>query len=98
MAGTSKPHDLKFINTFETDLERNAAFGEGTGTDYMSISNFAKDVDATGKGSSTTTTTTTTATTINGNGATPNTTEPQANEDPATDTPRGHEICPNPLP
>ncbi|KAK1779062.1 hypothetical protein QBC45DRAFT_451247 [Copromyces sp. CBS 386.78] len=95
MAGTSEPNDLKFIHTFEKDLERNAASGVGTCTDSMSMSSFAKDAIP---GSSPTTTTTTTATTIDGNRKTPSMTDSQANEDPATDTRHGHEICPNPLP
>lgn len=50
MAGISEPNDLKFINTFEKDLEKKATSGETTGTHSMSMSSFAKDIDIIGKG------------------------------------------------
>ncbi|KAK3351266.1 hypothetical protein B0H65DRAFT_440185 [Neurospora tetraspora] len=96
MADASKTNDLKFINTFQKDLERNAASGKKTGTESMS--SFVKDIDTIGKASTTTTTTTATATTIEGNRTTPNTNEPQADANPTTEARHGHEICPNPLP
>lgn len=48
MADASKTNDLKFINTFQKDLERNAASGKKTGTESMS--SFVKDIDTIGKG------------------------------------------------
>lgn len=114
MAGTSKADDLKFINTFEKELESSGPSGENTGKDSLSMSNFVKDIDAIGRGryqnppsesgatkkalSGPPTTTTTTTTTVYGKGITPNTNGPQTDANPTTEVRQDHGVCPNPLP
>ncbi|KAK3403251.1 hypothetical protein B0T20DRAFT_388909 [Sordaria brevicollis] len=99
MAGTSQSDDLKFINTFERELERTRASGN-SGTDSMSMSNFVRDIDAIGRESSKNnmTITTPTTTTIEDKGTTPTTNGLQTDTNPTTEARHGHEICPNPLP
>lgn len=46
MATPNKPNDLKHINTFEKELKSKAGCEEGTGTNPMSMSSFARDIDA----------------------------------------------------